>query len=146
MPFAEVLDQALCRGVTGGLVELAGETLINALAKVLAQFDAPLIKGVNAPDGALDEDLVLVQRDQRTEVERVDAVEREDIARAVTGDHLVRCQTLHFGLVQTLGAQLGFGFLAGKGYIDGASAEALAGAVATIAVAVWSVTSKTPAE
>lgn len=50
-----------------------------------------------------------------------------------------------FGIIRTIAAA-GFGFLAGKGYIDGASAEALAGAVATIAVAVWSVTSKTPAE
>lgn len=50
-----------------------------------------------------------------------------------------------FGIIRTIAAA-GFGFLAGKGYIDGASAEALAGAVATIAVAVWSVTSKKPAE
>lgn len=46
-----------------------------------------------------------------------------------------------FGVVRTIAAA-GFGFLAGKGYLDGATAEALAGAVATIAVAVWSVTSK----
>lgn len=46
-----------------------------------------------------------------------------------------------FGIVRTLAAA-GFGFLAGKGVIDGATAEALAGAVATIGVAVWSVVSK----
>ncbi len=46
-----------------------------------------------------------------------------------------------FGIIRTLAAA-GFGFLAGKGYIDGATVEALAGAVATIAVAVWSVASK----
>ena len=50
-----------------------------------------------------------------------------------------------FGIIRTIAAA-GFGFLAGKGYIDGASAEALAGAVATIAVAVWSVASKKPTE
>ena len=51
-----------------------------------------------------------------------------------------------FGVVRTVAAA-GFGFLAGKGYLDGATAEALAGAVATIAVAVWSVASKNkPAE
>ena len=48
-----------------------------------------------------------------------------------------------FGIVRTLGAAV-FGFLAGKGYIDGSTAEALAGAVATVAVAVWSVLSKKP--
>ena len=51
-----------------------------------------------------------------------------------------------FGVIRTLAAA-GFGFLAGKGWLDGATVEALAGAVATIAVAVWSVVSKKePAE
>lgn len=48
-----------------------------------------------------------------------------------------------FGIVRTLAAA-GFGYLAGKGFLDGATAEALAGAVATIGVAVWSVMSKKP--
>ena len=46
-----------------------------------------------------------------------------------------------FGVIRTVAAA-GFGFLAGKGYFDGATAEALAGAVATIGVAVWSIASK----
>lgn len=46
-----------------------------------------------------------------------------------------------FGIVRTIAAA-GFGYLAGRGLIDGATAEALAGAVATIGVAVWSVVSK----
>jgi hypothetical protein len=49
-----------------------------------------------------------------------------------------------FGVIRTVAAA-GFGYIAGKGMIDGATAEALAGAVATIAVAVWSVMSKAPA-
>lgn len=48
-----------------------------------------------------------------------------------------------FGIVRTLAAA-GFGYIAGQGMIDGATAEALAGAVATIGVAVWSVMSKKP--
>lgn len=48
-----------------------------------------------------------------------------------------------FGVIRTLAAA-GFGFMAGKGWLDGATAEALAGAVATIGVAVWSVFSKKP--
>lgn len=48
-----------------------------------------------------------------------------------------------FGIVRTLAAA-GFGYLAGKGYLDGATVEALAGAVATIGVAIWSVVSKGP--
>ena len=55
-------------------------------------------------------------------------------------------KTQLFGVVRTIAAA-GFGFLAGKGYLDGATAEALAGAVATIGVAVWSIASKKkPAE
>jgi hypothetical protein len=46
-----------------------------------------------------------------------------------------------FGIVRTVAAAA-FGYLAGKGFIDGATVEALAGAVATIGVAVWSVVSK----
>lgn len=46
-----------------------------------------------------------------------------------------------FGIIRTVAA-FGFGYLAAKGTIDGATAEALAGAVATIGVAVWSVVSK----
>jgi len=46
-----------------------------------------------------------------------------------------------FGVIRTVAAA-GFGFLAGKGYLDGATVEALAGAVATIGVAAWSVLSK----
>lgn len=49
-----------------------------------------------------------------------------------------------FGVVRTLAAA-GFGYLAGKGIIDGETATALAGAVATIGVAVWSVLTKKPA-
>lgn len=46
-----------------------------------------------------------------------------------------------FGVVRTIAAA-GFGYLAGKGWLDGATVEALAGAVATIGVAIWSVVSK----
>jgi hypothetical protein len=46
-----------------------------------------------------------------------------------------------FGIVRTLAAA-GCGYLAGAGFIDGAVVEALAGAVATIGVAVWSYLSK----
>jgi hypothetical protein len=48
-----------------------------------------------------------------------------------------------FGIVRTVAAA-GFGYLAGKGLIDGATVDALAAAVATIGVAVWSVFSKQP--
>lgn len=46
-----------------------------------------------------------------------------------------------FGIVRTVVAAVA-GYFAGKGYIDGETAQQLAGAAATIAVAVWSVVSK----
>jgi len=45
------------------------------------------------------------------------------------------------GIVRTIAAA-GFGLLVGKGIIDNETAIALAGAVATIGVAVWSVVTK----
>lgn len=46
-----------------------------------------------------------------------------------------------YGVVRTVLAAVG-GVLVGKGYIDSETAVSLAGAIATIAVAVWSVKSK----
>lgn len=46
-----------------------------------------------------------------------------------------------FGVLRTVLAAF-FGYLAGQGVVDGATGEALAGAVATIIIAVWSVMSK----
>lgn len=45
------------------------------------------------------------------------------------------------GIVRTIAAA-GFGILVGKGLIDAETAAALAGAVGTIAIAVWSVWAK----
>ena len=45
------------------------------------------------------------------------------------------------GIIRTIAAA-GFGVLVGKGIIDTETAAALAGAVGTIAVAVWSVWAK----
>lgn len=45
------------------------------------------------------------------------------------------------GVIRTIAAAV-LGYFAGKGLIDGDTATALAGAVATIGVAVWSVLTK----
>src|SRR5258708_5975137 len=36
----------------------------NALSQYFAKFDAPLVKGIDMPDGALDKDFVFVERDE----------------------------------------------------------------------------------
>lgn len=45
------------------------------------------------------------------------------------------------GVVRAIVAAVG-GYLVGKGYLEASSVEAVAGAFATIATAVWSVRSK----
>lgn len=45
------------------------------------------------------------------------------------------------GIVRALVAALG-GYFVGKGMLDGATMETIAGAVATLATAIWSVWSK----
>jgi len=47
------------------------------------------------------------------------------------------------GIVRTIAAAA-FGYLAGKGIVDGGSVEALSGAVSLLAVTIWSVVSKKP--
>ena len=46
-----------------------------------------------------------------------------------------------FGIVRTIVAAVA-GFLAGKGYLEASMVEGVAGAVATITVAIWSVAAK----
>lgn len=46
-----------------------------------------------------------------------------------------------YGVVRTIIAALG-GLAVGKGYIDSETAVSLAGAIATVAAAIWSVKSK----
>ena len=43
----------------------------NAVCKLFAQFNAPLVKGEDVQDGTLSKDLVLVQRNQRTRLNGV---------------------------------------------------------------------------
>lgn len=47
-----------------------------------------------------------------------------------------------FGGIIRTGVAFGLGFLVNKGMIDGETATAIAGALATLAVAAWSIRSK----
>ena len=48
----------------------------NALREGLAEFHAPLVEGIDPPDGSLGEDAVLVERDQLTQRGRRQAIEQ----------------------------------------------------------------------
>ncbi len=58
---AEVVDQPLGGAVFGRTRLAADHARVDALAELLAELHAPLIEGIDAPDGALREHLVLVQ-------------------------------------------------------------------------------------
>ena len=46
----------------------------DVLRELLAKLNTPLVEGVDAPDGSLSEDAVLVEGDQNTEGVRVELV------------------------------------------------------------------------
>ncbi len=54
--------------------------------QLLSQLHTPLIEGIDIPDHALDEDLVLVQCDQRTQDFRRQPGVEKRIGRPVTGE------------------------------------------------------------
>src|SRR4051812_43314047 len=71
-PLLVEVDQSTGRGVVAGDRRVAVELGQDLRSELLAELDAPLIEAVDVPDDALDEDLVLVQRDQRAERARRD--------------------------------------------------------------------------
>ena len=55
----------------------------DALGQDFAQFDPPLVKGVDVPDDALDERAVFIQRHQRAERVRGELVGQDRARRSV---------------------------------------------------------------
>src|ERR1700730_4062110 len=65
LEFAVATDQIVRRTVMAELgLGLAHQLGDDALGQYLAEFDAPLVERVDVPDGALGEDVMLVQCDQ----------------------------------------------------------------------------------
>jgi hypothetical protein len=60
----EMVDQPIRRAVVARNRLVAIELGQYAGGELLAQFHAPLVEAVDRPDDALDENLVLVERDQ----------------------------------------------------------------------------------
>src|SRR5471032_1921086 len=113
MTTAEVIDQALGRGIFCRRFDTACQALVHAFAQFLAQLHAPLVEGVGAPDHALYENLVFVHGYQRAEPTRADTFDHQRVAWTVARDDLVRCQFLHLVLRHALVTQFGFRFCAG---------------------------------
>ncbi|VTR70981.1 conserved hypothetical protein [Desulfosarcina cetonica] len=81
------------------------------LGQDLAQFHAPLIEGIDVPDGALGEHAVLVERHQHSQGLRRQAFDQEGVAGAVALEDPVRREpvrrTLGFDVLQGLAESQG---------------------------------------
>ena len=97
------LDERLGRSVLLGLGSVVVEGRGDLLGKLLAQLNAPLVVGVDAPDRALDKRDVLVQGDELAERKRgqrvtedrgrrtvaLKAAGRDDLLGRALGAHLI---------------------------------------------------------
>ena len=75
----------------------------DGFGELFAEFDAPLVKAVNAPDDALDEGFVFVHGNQTAHVAGVDFVHEDEVGRAVAGEGFVRNQLFDAGFFHALG-------------------------------------------
>src|SRR5688572_26394853 len=76
-----------CRAVAGDTI--AAQDVVREL---FAELHAPLVEGIDAPQHAEHEGLVLVERDQLAEMVRVDLAQQDAVARPVAGEAAVRRQ------------------------------------------------------
>ena len=70
----------------------------DALGQHLAQLHAPLIERADVPDGALGEDIVLVERDQLAERFRREPLGEDGVGRAVALEDPVRHEPIRHAL------------------------------------------------
>ena len=61
----------------------SGQLGEDGFGELFAEFDAPLVEAVNAPNDALDEGFVFVHGDQAAHVAGVDFVHEDEVGRAV---------------------------------------------------------------
>src|SRR5580765_2242238 len=80
---------------TRGSVEIRGISAFEQARRQraredLAVLDTPLVEAVQVPDDAFHEDLVLVHRDELTELTRCEPRKKEHAGRAISRQSLVR--------------------------------------------------------
>ena len=91
------------------------------LGQRLAQFDAPLVEGVDLPDRALGEHAVLVERDQLAERGRRQALQQERVRWPVALEQPVRHEPVRRALRLDLLGSLAEGQRLGLGEDIGSS-------------------------
>lgn len=85
----------------------------HARRELLAEFDAPLVKGIHPPHHTLDEGAMLIERNQRTQGEGVKAVEQHHVARPIARKHAVRDERLDACFVHAGRAHFGVDLVGG---------------------------------
>ena len=83
-------------------LSLALEFGDDALGQDLSQLDAPLVKGINVPYGALGKGAVLVKRNQFTQRGRRQAVHQNGVAWPITLEHPMRNEPIWYALSPNL--------------------------------------------
>src|SRR5580658_8988722 len=88
--FAIAPDQCIGRTIVFELrFRLTLEFRDDVLRELFAQFDAPLVEGVDLPDGSLGKDTVFVKRDQRTQSRRRQAFQKQRIGWTIALENAV---------------------------------------------------------
>src|SRR5476651_2168650 len=88
----EMVDEAVGRAVVAGDYARLFEFGQDRLGQLLAEFDAPLVEGVDVPDDALRENLVLVEGNENSERFRRQLGEQDRVGGTVAVENLVRDQ------------------------------------------------------
>src|SRR5688500_12874805 len=79
----------------------------DVVRELFAEFHAPLIEGIDAPQQPKHEGLVLVERDQLSEMVGIDFADEDAVARPVAGEAAVRRQWARLARLHLCGAHLG---------------------------------------
>ena len=101
------IDEAVGRAVVRGDLLVRGELGDDLQRQLLAQLDSELIEGVDVPDRALHEDLVLVHGNEHAEDARGDLLDQDRVGRAVAAEDLERDDVFVLLLRNALGLELG---------------------------------------
>src|SRR5688572_11464043 len=91
-----------CRAVAGDTVSAQ-----DVVRELFAELHTPLVEGIDAPQHAEHEGLVLVERKQLAEMERVELAQQDAVAWPVSGEAAMRRQGARLARFRLRRAHLG---------------------------------------
>lgn len=96
------VDEAVSRGIVARDLTSSDQLGENLLGKLLAQLNSPLVERVDIPNHSLNEDLVLIHRNQSSQGTRGQLLEHDRVGGLVATEHLVGCNLIHLRSRQRL--------------------------------------------